>query len=88
MKMKKIIRHPIFLIILIIGLMFGINICYGQFSSGQIAPNVSLKDLKGRTFDLSQMKKRPMIILYFFDVDSRPSQEGLLSLNRFPLRKR
>jgi tetratricopeptide (TPR) repeat protein len=80
--MKKMIRHTIFLIILIIGLIFGVRISYGQLSSGQMAPDFSLKDLKGQTFDLSQMKERSMIILYFFDVDSRPSQEGLLSLNQ------
>jgi tetratricopeptide (TPR) repeat protein len=80
--MKKMIRHSIFLIILIIGLIFGVRISYGQLSSGQMAPDFSLKDLKGQTFDLSQMKERSMIILYFFDVDSRPSQEGLLSLNQ------
>jgi tetratricopeptide (TPR) repeat protein len=80
--MSKITRHPIFLIILIVGFVFGGRICYGQLSSGQMAPVFSLKDLKGQTFDLSQMKERPMIILYFFDVDSRPSQEGLLSLNQ------
>jgi tetratricopeptide (TPR) repeat protein len=62
--------------------MFGGSICYGQLSSGQMAPVFSLKDLKGQAYDLSQMKERPMIILYFFDVDSRPSQEGLLSLNQ------
>ena len=57
-------------------------------SSGQAqpltgkAPFFSLKDVNGKTYDLSAMKDHPMIILYFFSVDSRPSQEGLLNLNQ------
>jgi tetratricopeptide (TPR) repeat protein len=47
---------------------------------GQKAPVFSLSDLNGRSHDLSLVKDRPMTILYFFDVDSRPSQEGLLTL--------
>jgi len=66
----------------VLGVLWGGEVCYGQLSPGQTAPVFSLKDLKGQTHDLSQMKERPMVILYFFDVDSRPSQEGLLSLNQ------
>lgn len=65
-----------------IGILALTCLCYGQSTSGQTAPAFSLKDLKGQTFDLSQLKERPMAILYFFDVESRPSQEGLLSLNQ------
>ena len=77
----KIFRHSLFLM-MIVGILFGSEVCYSQPSSGQMAPTFSLKDLKGQIYDLSQIKDRPMIILYFFDVDSRPSQEGLLSLNQ------
>lgn len=73
--MKKIIS----LIIAVIMLTGGLS--YAQISSGQDAPVFSLKDLDGKAYDLSQMKQQPMTILYFFDVDSRPSQDGLLSLN-------
>ncbi|MCK5229739.1 MAG: redoxin domain-containing protein, partial [Desulfobulbaceae bacterium] len=44
------------------------------------APAFSLKDVNGKTYDLSTMKDHQMIILYFFSADSRPSQEGLLNL--------
>ncbi len=54
---------------------------YGQLPVGQTAPLFSLQDLKGQTYDLSQMKEKPMILLYFFEAESRPSQEGLLTLN-------
>jgi tetratricopeptide (TPR) repeat protein/peroxiredoxin len=55
---------------------------HGQVRSGQTAPLFSAKDLKGKTLDLAAMKGRPLTILYFFDAGSRPSQEGLLSLNQ------
>ncbi|OGP80602.1 MAG: hypothetical protein A2V86_16885 [Deltaproteobacteria bacterium RBG_16_49_23] len=77
-----ILKHPLFLMILIVGILFGSEVSYGQLPPGQAAPVFSLKDLKGQTYDLSRMKERPLIILYFFDAESRPSQEGLLSLNQ------
>ncbi len=49
-------------------------------SVGQQAPGFNLIDTQGQTFGLFQFKDRPMTILYFFDVDSQSSQEGLLSL--------
>jgi len=60
----------------------GIGFCHAQLTSGQIAPVFSLKDFKGNTYDLSRMKDHPMIILYFFDVESRPSQQGLLNIDQ------
>ncbi|RZB36022.1 MAG: hypothetical protein SRB2_02527 [Desulfobacteraceae bacterium Eth-SRB2] len=60
----------------------GIGFCHAQLTPGQIAPIFSLKDFKGKVYDLSQMKDHPMIILYFFDVESRPSQQGLLNLDQ------
>jgi tetratricopeptide (TPR) repeat protein len=77
----KIVKYLIFGL-MATGILFGNKVCYGQMISGQGAPVFSTQDLKGQTLDLSQMKGRPMVILYFFDVDSRPSQEGLLSLNQ------
>ena len=58
------------------------GLCYGQLSEGQHAPLFSLKDVKGKIYDLSNMKNQPMVIIYFFDVDSRPSQEGLLNIDQ------
>jgi tetratricopeptide (TPR) repeat protein len=58
------------------------GICYAQLPAGQYAPLFSLKDVKGKIYDLSNMKSQPMVIIYFFDVDSRPSQEGLLSIDQ------
>ena len=51
-----------------------------QIMPAQIAPNFSLKDLSGENYELSAMADHPMIVLYFFDAQSRPSQEGLLTL--------
>lgn len=49
---------------------------------GQPVPIFSLKDDDGGVHSLSAIKNRTMTILYFFDADSRPSIEGLLSLDR------
>jgi tetratricopeptide (TPR) repeat protein len=59
------------------GIVFG-----GQFKIGHTAPKFSLSDLKGQKLELADMMAHPMVILYFFDVESQPSQEGLLSLDR------
>jgi tetratricopeptide (TPR) repeat protein len=58
------------------------GICYSQLPAGQHVPLFSLKDVKGKIYDLSNMKHQPMVIIYFFDVDSRPSQEGLLNIDQ------
>ncbi len=59
------------------GIVFG-----GQFKIGHTAPKFSLSDLKGEKLELADLVAHPMVILYFFDVESQPSQEGLLSLDR------
>ena len=55
---------------------------YGQINSGETAPLFALEDVNGKRHNLAAMKSQPMIILYFFDVESRPSQEGLFSLDQ------
>jgi len=81
--MKNFRRGPVLILFLTVALVVLLShgISLAQLSQGKKAPLFSLNDVKGQTYDLSAMKERPMIILYFFDVDSRPSQEGLLSLN-------
>ena len=53
---------------------------YGKIIAGETAPVFSLKDADGKRRSLNSIKAKPMSILYFFDVESRPSQEGLFSL--------
>jgi tetratricopeptide (TPR) repeat protein len=74
-------RFNLFIIVLA-GLILISSVCYSQISTGKKAGVFSLKDPDGKTYDLSAMEKQPLVILYFFDVDSRPSQEGLLSLDQ------
>jgi tetratricopeptide (TPR) repeat protein len=62
-------------------MLSGNGVTYGQMSVGQAAPPFVLKSSQGQSFDLVGMKDQPMLILYFFDADSRPSQEGMLSLD-------
>jgi tetratricopeptide (TPR) repeat protein len=69
-------------VLALIGLLLPAGTGYGQVRSGQTAPVFSGKDLNGKTLDLSRVKGKPLTILYFFDAGSRPSQEGLFSLNQ------
>lgn len=62
-------------------ILSGAGFSLAQVKPGQKAPTFALKDLKGRTHDLARVKDRPLTVLYFFDGESRPSQEGLISLN-------
>jgi tetratricopeptide (TPR) repeat protein len=59
----------------------GAGICFGQLSTGKAVPLFSLKDIQGQTYDISRLKNQPMVIIYFFDVESRPSLEGLLNID-------
>ena len=49
---------------------------------GQAAPLFTLKDTQGKAYRLVDMKDQPLLIIYFFDVNSRPSQEGLMNLDQ------
>jgi tetratricopeptide (TPR) repeat protein len=64
----------------------GNDFATGQIVSGQAAPDFSLKDTQGKPHDLGAMSAHPMIVLYFFDAESRSSQEGLLSLDNLAKR--
>lgn len=73
-------------VIVCLALAFAVSAAGGApchaVSVGQAAPEFALKDLGGKMYNLSLMKKSPMVVLYFFDAASRPSQEGLLSLDQ------
>ena len=86
--MKIITKCLAFFMIVGTGILCGTGASYGQLTFGQSAPRFSLEDLKGKRYDLSQMQDQPMLILYFFDIESRPSQEGLLTLNELAERYR
>lgn len=53
-----------------------------QLSPGQPTPLFVLKDSQGKAYELATMKDQPMVVVYFFDINSRPSQEGLLHLDQ------
>jgi tetratricopeptide (TPR) repeat protein len=52
-----------------------------QLKPGEPAPLFQLKDASGKGYDLSDLKEQPMAVLYFFDVKSKSSQEGLMNLD-------
>ena len=80
--MKAIVRRWSLMVVLMAAFVSISATVYGQLESGRSAPLFSLKDLNGKVFDLAGVKQKPLTILYFFDVASRPSQEGLFSLNQ------
>jgi len=53
-----------------------------QLSTGSPAPLFQLKTLDGKGYDLAAMQGQPMVIIYFFAVESPSSQEGLLTIDR------
>lgn len=53
-----------------------------EVTIGAVAPGFDLKDVNGTSYSLSQLKDSPLTVIYFFDVESRSSQEGLLNINQ------
>ncbi len=77
--------QKLLVLLCVIMLMMGIansGFCEEELIVGKQAPVFSLKDTKGISHDLVVMKSKPMSILYFFDTESKSSQEGLLSLDK------
>ena len=75
-------RYLVFATILTAAVVTGIGQSHAKLAPGQSAPTFSAKDLQDKPHDLSQVRNHPMVILYFFDIDSKSSQEGLLSLRQ------
>jgi tetratricopeptide (TPR) repeat protein len=83
LKMKRL--PYLILAGLIVAWLSGGGIGMGQAAqpgAGQTAPLFVLKDTQGKAYQLVDMKDQPLLIVYFFDVNSRPSQEGLMNLDQ------
>lgn len=80
----KSIALTIGLLIVVVSLFAGVapGVAHGALKAGEQVPVFTLKDADGKAYPLSSLKHRAMTILYFFDPGSRPSVEGLLSLNQ------
>jgi len=77
--------NPIFVGLLTVAVFAAVlmpGIGQAAFQTGSPVPVFTLKDINGKTYPLSGMKNKAMTILYFFDAESRPSIEGLLSLDQ------
>ena len=86
--MKARRRMPVLRGVLVAGYLAVAAAASGTIGPGVPAPALSLKDAAGKSYDLSASKRRPMTVLYFFDADSRPSLEGLLTLNEVAKRSK
>ena len=86
--MKARRRMPVLRGVLVAGYLAVAAAASGTIGPGVAAPALSLKDAAGKSYDLSASKRRPMTVLYFFDADSRPSLEGLLTLNEVAKRSK
>lgn len=68
---------------IIIGVVLGLLCLAGppsalsQITIGETAPDFTLQDLNGSIHPLADIKPRGLIVLYFFDTESRASLEGL-----------
>ncbi len=69
-------------VIMLMMSMAGSGFCGEGLVVGKQAPMFLLKDTQDKSYKLSVMKSNPMSILYFFDTESKSSQEGLLSLDK------
>lgn len=78
-------KHIFTLFILVLIVMTA-GIGYSQVKEGAPVPLFSLKGMDGKTYDLEAMKDNPMMIIYFFDAASRPSQESLLTMDNLAKR--
>ncbi|MGD9367012.1 MAG: redoxin domain-containing protein [Desulfobacteraceae bacterium] len=54
---------------------------YAAGLTGSPAPDFTLADINGAPHQLSSLKDRPMVMLYFFDAASKPSHGGLTTLD-------
>lgn len=57
------------------------GVSFAGIETGKPVPSFSLKDTKGNVHDFGSVKGNTMVILYFFDAASRPSQEFLLTVD-------
>lgn len=84
--MRRITVFLTYVLIVPALIIAGAGLCAAQIIPGQTAPVFSLEDAGGKAYDLADMASQPMTILYFFDAKSRPSQEGLISLDNLAKR--
>lgn len=55
--------------------------CGYALEKAQAAPRFVLTDLQGVQYDLATFTNTPLLVVCFFDAQSRPSQEGLVNIS-------
>ena len=77
------LRKSIFALLVPVIFVFAAGTGYSQqLLQGSQVPLFSLMSVDGKSYKLETMKDNPMMIIYFFDAASRPSQESLLRMDK------
>ena len=82
----NVFSRTVVVLAMVVSTLIGVAPSFGKPTADPTAPDFSLTDLQGTAHRLSDYGSNPMLVLYFFDATSRPSQEGLLSLNKLAKR--
>jgi len=77
--MRFISRMMILVAVVMATIFIGAEFCSARMPT--TAPPFALKDVKGTTYDLSVMKNKPLMTIYFFDVMTPSMVEELLRLD-------
>ena len=80
--MKPVPKRVVILFLTILSVGLAAFPAWAAPRSGQAAPMITGKAMDGKTYALSTLKSRSMVVLYFFDAASRSSLDGLESLGR------
>ena len=80
--MRSVIHRVASGLVVLMLVMVTAGTSHGQLKAGQLAPLFVLTDTQGTSYDLTETKDQPMVVVYFFDVNSQSSQEGLLHLDQ------
>jgi len=80
---KQLIKKNTILIWTVLILFFFPGIIYARLQTSDPAPPFSLKNLQGSQIEINKLHGKQLLLLYFFDIESRSSLEGLNIINSF-----
>ena len=78
--MNRFVKIALHCMMLAFGLLIS-PVVNAQLRPAQPAPSFSLNTIQGKPVEINSLQGKQLLILYFFDMDSRPSLEGLTFIN-------